>query len=110
MLSINALPNNVVPEMTKLLTNFDQHHELWMAALKELKLLKKRKIRQVIAELERQLSERKSEKTQLETSFEELTKKATSLSKKRIKAEHERRLFRPKKAKVEEKIGKLELW
>ncbi|PON82549.1 E3 ubiquitin-protein ligase SIN-like [Trema orientale] len=136
MLTINALPNNVVPEMTKLLINFDQHHELWIAALKELQIAQEKEnavselkifakklslefvpirnradyVNQVIAELERQLVERKTEKTQLETSLEELTGKATSFRKELIKAEHERRLFKPKKEKAEEKVGELELW
>ncbi|KAL5568689.1 hypothetical protein UlMin_025264 [Ulmus minor] len=134
MLTANAIPNNLVEELSWFLSNFDQSCERYMAAkqdiveaegkensvgdlktnLKQLYHLfmpirnEAASVDEEIAELERQLTERKVKKARLQCSLEDLTRQAATSRETVINAELDMKLNKLRKEQAEKTVVDME--
>lgn len=124
----------MIRDMFKFLTNFDQSHELYMAAQQELKEAREKEnsvselkttlkqlslqfmpirnrakeVDQEVAKLEIKLAEMKAEKAELRKSLQDLARRADSSRQILINAEEDRKLFMLKKEQAEKMVRGIE--
>ncbi|KAL5568692.1 hypothetical protein UlMin_025267 [Ulmus minor] len=134
MLTANAIPNNLVKELSWFLSNFDQSCERYMAAKQDIVEVEgkensvddlKTNLKQLyeqflpirneaasvdeeIAELERQLTERKVKKAMLQSSLEDLTRQAATSRETVINAELDMKLNKVRKEQPEKTVVDME--
>ncbi|PON82555.1 Ubiquitin carboxyl-terminal hydrolase 7, ICP0-binding domain containing protein [Trema orientale] len=134
LLNVNAFPNRMVDKITKFHNEFNQNCERYTHAEQDLKEVEQKeslvgelkttlkqlssefipirnqadKVHQEIADLERQLAEKKGDKAQIWSNLEDLARQATTSKQALINVENEMRLFRPKKEEAEKTVGDME--
>ncbi|KAL5568695.1 hypothetical protein UlMin_025270, partial [Ulmus minor] len=130
MLTANAIPNNLVEELGWFLSNFDQSCDLYMAAKQDIVEVEEKEnsvddlkqlyhrfmpirneaasVDEEIAELERQLTEKKAKKAMLQSSLEDLARQAATSRETVIDAELDMKLNRMRKKQAEKTVVDME--
>ncbi|KAL5568701.1 hypothetical protein UlMin_025276, partial [Ulmus minor] len=130
VLTANAIPNNLVEELGWFLSNFDQSCDLYMAAKQDIVEVEEKEnsvddlkqlyhrfmpirneaasVDEEIAELERQLTEKKAKKAMLQSSLEDLARQAATSRETVIDAELDMKLNRMRKKQAEKTVVDME--